>query len=380
MKKRITLLTAGMMLSAGIAGTVQSAFAGETGGIQKIADMITEARGIKEGTMMLSVSVTYGEKEVSAGTMVSMTPDSASVDMLYLSVPNDDGTFYDLVSEDVLRIFGIRAYLNTGLIDDIVSALSEEEKIEDDENVVQAADSLSGDWIGLVGIEMDPDGAYDEWTELFAGFSAAHDAGSYTINLGNEQIQQVLERLDMQIEEGRINETQPVDLEELLTPYAEAIIKGRKEADEQSVTDEEKEKEQMFEDINAAASSVFEGNTEKLAERFSQAVLKGLDVNASICAGKDGAAGTYAFEVVVEAIIPKELQKEWGIDELELFAGDEENVLTENGEMETKNASFNFVVSLEPSEEPIEIEEPQDRILWLEDLLESWGADGLIEL
>lgn len=379
MKKRITLLTAGMMLSAGIAGTVQSAFAGETGGIQKIADMITEARGIKEGTMMLSVSVTYGEKEVSAGTMVSMTPDSASVDMLYLSVPNDDGTFYDLVSEDVLRIFGIRAYLNTGLIDDIVSALSEEEKIEDDENVVQAADSLSGDWIGLVGIEMDPDGAYDEWTELLAGFSAAHDAGSYTINLGNEQIQQVLERLDMQIEEGRINETQPVDLEELLTPYAEAIIKGRKEADEQSVTDEEKEKEQMFEDINAAASSVFEGNTEKLAERFSQAVLKGLDVNASICAGKDGAAGTYAFEVVVEAIIPRELQKEWGIDELELFAGDEENVLTENGEMETKNASFNFVVSLEPSEEPIEIEEPQDRILWLEDLLESWAADGLIE-
>lgn len=379
MKKRITLLTAGMMLSAGIAGTVQSAFAGETGGIQKIADMITEARGIKEGTMMLSVSVTYGEKEVSAGTMVSMTPDSASVDMLYLSVPNDDGTFYDLVSEDVLRIFGIRAYLNTGLIDDIVSALSEEEKIEDDENVVQAADSLSGDWIGLVGIEMGPDGAYDEWTELLAGFSAAHDAGSYTINLGNEQIQQVLERLDMQIEEGRINETQPVDLEELLTPYAEAIIKGRKEADEQSVTDEEKEKEQMFEDINAAASSVFEGNTEKLAERFSQAVLKGLDVNASICAGKDGAAGTYAFEVVVEAIIPRELQKEWGIDELELFAGDEENVLTENGEMETKNASFNFVVSLEPSEEPIEIEEPQDRILWLEDLLESWAADGLIE-
>ena len=85
----------------------------ETGGIRKIADMVTEARRIKEGTEMFSASMTFGDMEVSAGMTIRMTPDSASVDMLYLSAPNGDGTFFDFVSEDVLRVFGTKAYLNT---------------------------------------------------------------------------------------------------------------------------------------------------------------------------------------------------------------------------------------------------------------------------
>ena len=42
---------------------------------------------------MFSVSMTLGDMEVSAGMTIRMTPDSASVDMLYLSAPNGDGTF-----------------------------------------------------------------------------------------------------------------------------------------------------------------------------------------------------------------------------------------------------------------------------------------------
>ena len=132
MKKRMMLLTAGMVVSASMA---QNVFAEEeTGGIKKIADMIEEAQEITEGTVMVSVTMSLGSTEFSTGTTISMTSDSASVDMLYLSAPNDDGTFFDLVSEDVLRVFGTKAYLNTGLVDDIVSALSEENRIEEDES------------------------------------------------------------------------------------------------------------------------------------------------------------------------------------------------------------------------------------------------------
>ena len=96
-----------MMLFAAVAmiltSTAQNTFAEEeTGGIRKIADMITEARRITEGTEMFSASMTLGDTEVSAGMTIRMTPDSASVDMLYLSAPNGDGTFFDFVSEDVL--------------------------------------------------------------------------------------------------------------------------------------------------------------------------------------------------------------------------------------------------------------------------------------
>ena len=48
--------------------------------------------------------------------------------------------------------------------------------------------------------------------------------------------------------------------------------------------------------------------------------------------------------------------------------------------MKKKNflALFSFVVSIEPAEEPIEIEEPGDGILWMTDLLREWAAQGLI--
>ena len=59
-----------------------------------------------------------------------MTPDSASVDMLYLSAPNGDGTFFDFVSEDVLRVFGTKAYLNTESVKEMISELTEENRIE----------------------------------------------------------------------------------------------------------------------------------------------------------------------------------------------------------------------------------------------------------
>lgn len=380
MKKRMMLLTAGMVVSAGMA---QNVFAEEeTGGIKKIADMIEEAQEIIEGMVMVSVSMSLGSTEFSTGTTISMTPDSASVDMLYLSAPNDDGTFFDLVSEDVLRVFGTKAYLNTGLVDDIVSALSEENRIEEDENALQIIDSLTEDWIGLDGVKMDQDQAYGGWTQLFSGFAAAHDAGSYTINLENEQILQILERLDAQIEEGMFDNALPFDLDELLVPYVNAIIDGRKEAglDKTSDADEEdEERKQMLDEFGTIVSVVADDETESFANQFSDAVQKGLEVSASICIGKDGAAGTYAFEVMIEAEIPKTLQDEWGIEELELLVGETEGLTAEADEPDIKNALFNFVVSIEPAEEPIEIEEPQDNILWMTDLLKEWAAGGLLE-
>ena len=398
MKKRMMLLTAGMVVSAGMA---QNVFAEEeTGGIKKIAEMIAEAQEITEGTMIYSVSMSLGSTEFSAGTTISMTPDSASMDMLYLSAPNDDGTFFDLVSEDVLRIFGTKAYLNTGLVDDIVSALSEEERIEEDTNTVQAVDSLTEDWIGLTGVKMQEEKAYSGWTQLFSGFAAAHDAGSYTINLGNEQISLVLERLDTQLEEGMFDDALPFDLDELLTPYVDAIIEGRKEADadidaesasdeaadkkananeeQNQMTDSNEERDQMIEGISGVVSSFVDSEAESFAAQFEDAVSKGLNVTASICVGKDGAAGTYAFEVTIEADIPQALQEEWGIEDLEPLVGETEGLTAEEDEPDVKNALFNFVVSIEPTEEPIEIDEPEDSILWLTDLLKEWAAQGLL--
>ena len=392
MKKRMMLLTAGMVVSAGMA---QNVFAEEeTGGIKKIAEMISEAQEITEGTMIFSVSMSLGSTEFSAGTTISMTPDSASVDMLYLSAPNDDGTFFDLVSEDVLRIFGTKAYLNTGLVDDIISALSEEERIEEDENTVQAVDSLTEDWVGLNGVKMQEEKAYSGWTQLFSGFAAAHDAGSYTINLGNEQISLVLERLDEQIDEGMFEDALPFDLDALLTPYVDAVIEGQKNADAENASDgtlneesneasdetsnADEEQNQMIEEINSVVSSFVDSEAESFATQFEDVVSKGLNVTASICVGKDGAAGTYAFEVTIEADIPQELQEEWGIEELEPLVGETEGLTAEADEPDVKNALFSFVVSIEPTEEPIEIEEPEDSILWLTDLLKEWAAGGLL--
>ncbi len=377
MKKRMMLLTAGMVVSAGMA---QNVFAEEeTGGIKKIADMIEEAQEITEGTVMVSVTMSLGSTEFSTGTTISMTSDSASVDMLYLSAPNDDGTFFDLVSEDVLRVFGTKAYLNTGLVDDIISALSEENRIEEDESALQIVDSLTENWIGLNGVKLDQEQAYGGWTQLFSGFAAAHDAGSYTINLGNEQILQVLERLDAQIEEGMFDNALVFDLDELLTPYVNAIIDGRKEAGLDETSDADKERKQMLDEFGTMISDAADDETESFADQFSDAVKKGLEVSASICIGKDGAAGTYAFEVMIEAEIPKTLQDEWGIEELEPLVGETEGLTAEEDEPNIKNALFNFVVSVEPAEEPIEIEEPQDNILWMTDLLKEWAAQGLLE-
>ena len=69
----------------------------------------------------------------------------------YLSAPNGDGTFFDFVSEDVLRVFGTKAYLNTESVKEMISELTEENRIdeEENENVLQAADSITEDWIGL---------------------------------------------------------------------------------------------------------------------------------------------------------------------------------------------------------------------------------------
>ena len=54
------------------------------------------------------------------------------------------------------------------------------------------------------------------------------------------------------------------------------------------------------------------------------------------------------------------------------------SLLTQTDEPDIKNALFNFVVSVEPAEEPIEIEEPEDGILWMTDLLREWASQGLI--
>ena len=308
MKKRMMLFAAGTVI---LAGTAQNTFAEEeTGGIRKIADMIAEARKITEGTEMFSASMTLGDTEVSAGMTIRMTPDSASVDMLYLSAPNGDGTFFDFVSEDVLRIFGTKAYLNTESIKEMISELTEENRIDEEkgENVLQAADSLTEDWIGLVGHSMNQDDfTYDGWTWLFSGLAAAHDAGSYTINLKNDQIGQLLGRLDMQIEQGQLDKTFVIDWEPLLTPYVDAVIEGMKEADPENAFDQDKKKKQIFDMLQTIFCPYEDDEKEPLAVQFENAVSKGLEVNASICAGKDGAAGTYAFEVTIEAEISDQL-------------------------------------------------------------------------
>ena len=98
--------------------------------------------------------------------------------MLYLSAPNGDGTFFDFVSEDVLRVFGTKAYLNTESVKEMISELTEENRIdeEENENVLQAADSITEDWIGLVGSSIGLDEfKYDDFIGVFSGLAAAHD-------------------------------------------------------------------------------------------------------------------------------------------------------------------------------------------------------------
>ncbi len=377
MKKRMILLTAGMVVSASMA---QNIFAEEeTDGIKKIADMIEEAQEITDKTTMVSMTMALGSMEFSTGTTIRMTSCSAAVDMLYLSAPNDDGTFFDLVSEDAIRIFDERVYLNTGLVDDVVSELSEENYIEEDENVLQIVDSLTGDWIGLTVVKRDKEQIDDGWTQLFSGFAVAHTAGSYTINLENEQILQVLERLDAKIEEGMFDNVLTFDLDELLMPYVDAIIDGRKEAEPDEISDINEERRQLLDEFDRVIFYAADDETESFAKQFSGAAKKGLEVSTSICAGKDSAAGTYAFEVTIEAEIPQELQDEWGIEELESLVGETEDLTAEADEPCSKNALFKFVVSIEPEEEPIEIEEPQEGILWLTELLKKWSAAGLLE-
>ena len=72
MKTSMMLFAAGIVI---FVSTAQNTFAEEeTGGIRKIADMVTEERRTKEGTEMFSASMTFGDMEVSAGMTIRMTP------------------------------------------------------------------------------------------------------------------------------------------------------------------------------------------------------------------------------------------------------------------------------------------------------------------
>ena len=137
---------------------------------------------------------------------------------------------------------------------------------------------------------------------VFSGLAAAHDAGSYTINLKNDQIGQLLERIDMQSEQVQLDKTFVIDLEPLLKPYVDAVIEGMKEADPENAFDQDKKKKQIFDTLQTTFCPHEDYEKEPLAVQFENAVSKGLEVNASICAGKDGAAGTYAFEVTLSLI------------------------------------------------------------------------------
>ena len=182
----------------------------------------------------------------------------------------------------------------------------------------------------------------------------------------------------MQIEQEQLDKTFVVDWEPLLTPYVDAVIEGMKEADPENAFDQDKKKKQIFDTLQTTFCSHEDDEKEPLAVQFENAVSKGLEVNASICVGKDGAAGTYAFEVTIEAEIPDKLQEEWGIEDLSPVVGETEGLLTQTDEPDIKNALFSFVVSIEPAEEPIEIDEPGDGILWMTDLLREWAVQGLI--
>ena len=156
---------------------------------------------------------------------------------------------------------------------------------EKDENMLQAADSLTEDWIGLVGSSIGLDEfKYDDLIGVFSGLAAAHDAGSYTINLKNDQIGQLLERIDMQIEQGQLDKTFVIDWEPLLTPYVDAVIEGMKEADPENAFDQDKKKKQIFDTLQTTFCPHEDYEKEPLAVQFENAVPKGLEVNASICA------------------------------------------------------------------------------------------------
>ena len=65
--------------------------------------------------------------------------------------------------------------------------------------------------------------------------------------------------------------------------------------------------------------------------------------------------------MTIEAEISDKLQEKWGIEELSPVVGETEGLLTQTDKPDIKNALFSFVVSIEPAEEPIEIDEPGDR-------------------
>ena len=227
MKKRMVRILTAAALTVGMC---QGVIAEESGGIQKLKDMWSETKDITEGTMMLSVSFSIGEKEFSAGAVVRMASEDAAVDMIYLSIPDNEGMSYDLVSEDVLYICSDEIYLNTDFIDDVMKMLSENEDFEDkdeEEQEAEAVDMLKADWISTKKPEKILKLEYDVLTELFHGFVAAHDAGSYTINLYTEDVEQVIERLDTQIAKGRFDNVLEFDIRELCVPYIEAIDNGK---------------------------------------------------------------------------------------------------------------------------------------------------------
>lgn len=365
MKKRIALLAG----TAAILGMSQSAFPEETGGIQRFAELIEEAEQIREGTLVLSSSLTSGDEELSSGIAVSLTPEGSSVDMLYFSMPREDGTTFDLVTEDVLRIFGNTAYLNTELLEEAADALTEEDLDTDSlsaEELPAEADVFSSyEWVGLTGPDKKTVKFPENWTSLFSGLEIGRDAGSYQFHLDNEWIGRILTRLDQEIEAGTFEQTGGCELDDVLGRYADAVIAGMQSMDPQSVTKDQEEA--IHERFQIGLKDLLQSGAEtpSLSETFEEAVSKGLVVSASVYAGKDGAAGTYAFELTIQADIPEELQKEWKLD---------------YAEEEIRSVMFSFLVSIEPTEEPAEIEEPEpDTVIWLEELLQSWAAEGYFD-
>lgn len=354
MKNRMVRILTAAALAVGMC---QCVIAEESGGIQKLKDMWSETKDITESTMMLSVSFTMGEKEFSAGAVVRMASEDAVVDMIYLSIPDNEGMSYDLVSEEVLYICNDEICLNTDFIDDVMEMLSENDDFEDkDEEEAEAVDMLKADWISTKKPEKLLKLEYDVLTDLFHGFAAAHDAGSYTINLYTEDIEQVIERLDTQIVKDRFDNVLEFDIREFCMPYIEAIDSGKAR---DSQTEKEQKESKADKEYNAIVKQIKERLEDdySMSEEVKKAVERGLEVYASICTGKDGAAGTYALEVTTDMHLTDDLRTEWKLD--------------------AANLQFNFVVSIEPAQEKIQIQEPSENIIDLETLLKELAEQGM---
>ena len=78
--------------------------------------------------------MTLGDMGRSAGMTILFMTYSASVEMLYLLHQMVMETSLYFVSEDVLRVFGTKAYLSTESVKEMISELTEENRIDEEEN------------------------------------------------------------------------------------------------------------------------------------------------------------------------------------------------------------------------------------------------------